>query len=95
MSGHGPRDAAARGSERATVLGPIEGDILGAVTAVRDRFIVEAARSGGGFALVEHLMPPARWRRRSIDTAAKTSTLHPRRASRRTSTASGVRTPAR
>jgi mannose-6-phosphate isomerase-like protein (cupin superfamily) len=27
------------------------------VTAVRDRFLVEAQRSGGGFSLVEHLMP--------------------------------------
>jgi len=38
------------------VLGPQEGDILGAATAVRDRFMVETA--GGGFSLVEHLMPP-------------------------------------
>lgn len=40
------------------VLGPRDGDILGAVTAVRDRFLVEVGKSGGGFALVEHLMPP-------------------------------------
>jgi mannose-6-phosphate isomerase-like protein (cupin superfamily) len=40
------------------ILGPQDGDILGAVTAVRDRFMVEGAAPGGGFALVEHLMPP-------------------------------------
>lgn len=40
------------------ILGPQDGDILGAVTTVRDRFMVEGAMSGGGFALVEHLMPP-------------------------------------
>ena len=40
------------------VLGPEDGDILGAVTAVRDRFLIEATRSHGGFALLEHLMPP-------------------------------------
>jgi hypothetical protein len=40
------------------VLGPHDGDIWGAVTAVRDRFMVDARRSGGGFSMVEHLMPP-------------------------------------
>ena len=40
------------------VLGPQDGDILGAMTAVRDRFLVEVQWSGGGFTLVEHLMPP-------------------------------------
>lgn len=39
------------------VLGPHDGDVLGAMTAVRDRFMVEAHRSGGGFSLIEHLMP--------------------------------------
>jgi mannose-6-phosphate isomerase-like protein (cupin superfamily) len=43
---------------RARVLGPHAGDTLGALEAVRDRFMVDAAASGGGFALVEHLMPP-------------------------------------
>ena len=39
------------------IIGSTSGDILGAMTAVRDRFIIDAAASGGGFALVEHLMP--------------------------------------
>lgn len=39
------------------VLGPHDGDVLGAVTAVRDRFMVEGKLSSGGFSLVEHLMP--------------------------------------
>ncbi len=45
-------------SATARVIGAAEGDILGAVTAVRDRFLIEGLHSGGGFALVEHLMPP-------------------------------------
>ena len=40
------------------VVRPQDGDILGAVTTVRDRFMIEADRSGGLIALVEHLMPP-------------------------------------
>ncbi len=40
------------------ILGPRDGDLLGAESAVRDRFILEAARSGGAFSLVEHLLPP-------------------------------------
>jgi mannose-6-phosphate isomerase-like protein (cupin superfamily) len=40
------------------VLGPQDGEICGAVTTVRDRFMVESVKSGGGFSLVEHLMPP-------------------------------------
>ncbi len=40
------------------VLGPSDGDILGALSAVRDRFMISGEKSGGGFALVEHLMPP-------------------------------------
>lgn len=43
---------------KARVIGPRDGDICGAMTAVRDRFMIEAKDSGGGFALVEHLMPP-------------------------------------
>lgn len=50
MSGHG------RNSVR--VIGPMGGDILGAVTRVRDRFIIDRHVSGGGFSLVEHLIPP-------------------------------------
>lgn len=44
--------------DRTRVIAPTDGDILGAVETVRDRFVVEAQNSGGGFALVEHLMPP-------------------------------------
>jgi len=42
----------------ARVLGPNEGDIMGAPDGVRDRFMVGRGDSGGGFALVEHLMAP-------------------------------------
>jgi mannose-6-phosphate isomerase-like protein (cupin superfamily) len=42
----------------ARVLGPRDGEIMGAPTAVRDRFMLSGKESGGGFALVEHLMPP-------------------------------------
>jgi len=40
------------------VLGSRDGEVMGAADAVRDRFMVGGADSGGGFALVEHLMPP-------------------------------------
>lgn len=40
------------------VLGPRDGDILGAISAVRDRFMLEGDKSAGGVSLVEHLMPP-------------------------------------
>src|SRR3972149_1243623 len=40
------------------VIGPRDGDILGAAAAVRDRFMIDGQDSGGGFSLVEHLMPP-------------------------------------
>lgn len=40
------------------VMGPTGGDTFGAVTAVRDRFMIDGHVSGGGFSLVEHLMPP-------------------------------------
>ena len=43
---------------KARVIGPGDGDTLGAVTAVRDRFMIDGQDSGGGFSLVEHLMPP-------------------------------------
>lgn len=42
----------------ARVLLPGDGDVLGDPHGVRDRFMVDAADSGGGFALVEHLMAP-------------------------------------
>ncbi len=43
---------------RVRVLGPTDGDTLGALDAVRDRFMLEAHEAGAGFSLVEHLMPP-------------------------------------
>jgi hypothetical protein len=42
----------------ARVLGPQDGELMGASDAVRDRFMVGGTDSGGGFALLEHLMPP-------------------------------------
>jgi len=42
----------------ARVLGARDGEVMGAADAVRDRFMVGGVDSGGGFALVEHLMPP-------------------------------------
>lgn len=45
-------------SPRARVMGPKDGETLGAPETVRDRFMVGGEESGGGFALVEHLMPP-------------------------------------
>ena len=44
------------GRTGARVLGPNDGDIMGAPDGVRDRFMVSRGDSGGGFALVEHLM---------------------------------------
>ena len=46
------------GRTGARVLGPNDGDIMGAPDGVRDRFMVSRGDSGGGFALVEHLMAP-------------------------------------
>lgn len=40
------------------MLGPEDGDILGPAGGVQDRFMIGGAESGGGFALVEHRMPP-------------------------------------
>lgn len=40
------------------VLGPHDGQILGSPDGVRDRFMIDAVASGGGFSLVEHLMAP-------------------------------------
>ena len=42
----------------ARVLGPNDGDIMGPADGVRDRFLIGRGDSGGGFALVEHLMAP-------------------------------------
>ena len=42
----------------ARVLGPDDGDIMGALAGVRDRFMVGRSDSGGNFALVEHLLAP-------------------------------------
>ncbi len=42
----------------ARVLGPADGAIVGALHTVRDRFMIGGEETGGGFALVEHLMPP-------------------------------------
>ena len=42
----------------ARVLGPKDGDLLGAPEGVTDRFMVGANESGGGFALVEHGLAP-------------------------------------
>lgn len=53
--GHAP-NASTPG--RARVLGPTDGDTLGALDSVRDRFMIDGRETGGGFALVEHLMPP-------------------------------------
>jgi len=47
-----------RSPVRIQVLGPRDGDTLGAPSTVRDRFMIGGEDSGGGFALVEHLMPP-------------------------------------
>ncbi len=45
-------------SPGARVLGPRDGETLGAPDTVRDRFMVGAGDSGGGFSMLEHLMPP-------------------------------------
>ena len=44
-------------SVRARILGPDEGE-TGFLTAIGVRFMVGGGESGGGFALVEHPMPP-------------------------------------
>lgn len=43
---------------KAQVLGPQDGQILGSPDGVRDRFMLNATDTGGGFSLVEHLMAP-------------------------------------
>lgn len=42
----------------ARVLGPRDGDIVGVPHVAHDRFMISAQDSGGGFALVEHLLSP-------------------------------------
>ena len=42
----------------ARVLKAGEGEVLGAIEAVRDRFMIDGSQSGGGFSLLQHLMPP-------------------------------------
>jgi hypothetical protein len=42
------------------VLGPGDGETLREPDGSRNRFMVEAGESGGGFALVEHLLAPRR-----------------------------------
>lgn len=44
--------------ETPRILGPADGEILGPQDGTRDRFLVSAAESGGGFALVEHIIAP-------------------------------------
>lgn len=47
----------ARLASAARVLRLGEGEIMGALEAVRDRFMIGGDDSGGGFALLQHLMP--------------------------------------
>lgn len=42
----------------ARVLGARDGDIVGVPHVAHDRFMISAKDSGGGFALVEHLLSP-------------------------------------
>lgn len=48
----------ARNSGRARVLGPQDGETLGQPGTLHDRFMISGEDSGGGFSLVEHLLPP-------------------------------------
>lgn len=57
MAGHDEKAGSRRGVF-VRVIGPTGSDIFGAVTGVRDRFLIDGHMSGGGFSLVEHLMPP-------------------------------------
>jgi mannose-6-phosphate isomerase-like protein (cupin superfamily) len=47
-----------RPSVEKRVIGPRDGETLGAAAVVRDRFLIGGQDSGGGFSLVEHLLPP-------------------------------------
>lgn len=53
-----PMPSREENSSGARVLGSREGGIFGAPETVRDRFMVGGDESGGGFSMVEHLMPP-------------------------------------
>lgn len=50
------QDQAGRATAR--VVGPRDGEVLGKPFVLHDRFLVGGQESGGGFALVEHLLPP-------------------------------------
>ena len=58
----------------ARVLGPGDGEILGLPEAVTDRFMISGKESGGGFALVEHVLHLVPWPRRCTAIAGRTST---------------------
>lgn len=45
-------------AEHARILGPQDGVILGKSGILHDRLMIRGKESGGGFALVEHLLPP-------------------------------------
>jgi mannose-6-phosphate isomerase-like protein (cupin superfamily) len=45
-------------TSKARVLKSQEGEIIGAINIVRDRFMINGHEYDGHFALVEHLMPP-------------------------------------
>ena len=47
-----------RASAEARVLRLGDGEVMGAIEAVRDRFMVGGDESGGGFSLLQHLFPP-------------------------------------
>ncbi len=57
-AGHGDRAANQRIRFAARLLGAQDGAILGAATAVRDRFMIDGRDTGARFSVVEHLMPP-------------------------------------
>jgi mannose-6-phosphate isomerase-like protein (cupin superfamily) len=42
----------------ARILGPEEGEYAGTPGVLHDRFLINAAETGGRFAVVEHLLPP-------------------------------------
>ena len=55
MSAKQPKSTA---SGSARVLGPQDGEIFGKAGILHDRFMISGKDSGGGFALVEYLLPP-------------------------------------
>ena len=58
---------------KAKVVGPKDGK-SGFLGSIGVRFMIDGAETDGGFSLVEHPMSPARWRRRSTGTIARTNT---------------------